>query len=142
MVANPSINTPVEDDSTVQKRRARKILDRHKARKREKQNWLPILQLCSEYVMSRKQGFSGEISPQPGQVQTEQIFDDTAANANSLMASSFIGALWPSGAKSFRINMPFDMEDEIEGGSEEIKHYYEWATKRMARYMDNPRAGL
>lgn len=130
------------DVGSLPKKRARKILERLKTMQKEKQNWLPIFQLCSEYVMSRKQGFTGEINIQPGQIQTEHIFDDTGPNANSLMASSIIGACWPSGAKSFIVRMPFDMEDELGGEPDEVRKYYEWVTKRMARFMDNPKAGF
>ncbi len=81
--------------------------------KKEKQNWLPLYQLCAEYVMSRKQGFTVERTP--GEIQTDHIFDDSAPNANSLMAASLIGAMWPNGAKSFRIGMPIGMEEDLGG---------------------------
>lgn len=120
--------------------RARKILDRFKAMKADKANWLNLYQDCAEYVMSRKQGFTGD-QPQ-GQIQTDHIFDDTAPKANSLMAASIIGALWPNGAKSFRIGMPMGLEEELGGETEEVKRYYQFVTQRMAEFMDNPKAGF
>jgi hypothetical protein len=120
--------------------RARKILDRFKSMKAEKQPWLNLWQLCAEYVMHRKQGFT-TIRAQ-AQIQTEHIFDDTAPKANTLMASSIIGALWPSGAKSFQIVMPDGLAEEIGDETEEVKQYYEFVTKQMAKYMDHPRSGF
>lgn len=90
--------------------------------------------------MSRKQGFTMD-RPQ-GVMQTDQIFDDTAPSANVLMAASLIGALWPSGAKTFRISMPYGMDEDLGGETEEVKQYYQFVTQRMAEYMDNPKAGL
>jgi len=120
--------------------RARRILDRFKEMKAEKQNWLPLFQLCAEYVHHRKQGFTTNITQ--GQPQTDQVFDDTAANANALMAASLIGALWPNGAKTFRISIPFGMEEELGEETEEVKDYYQFVTKQMATFMDNPKSGF
>jgi len=120
--------------------RARRIIDRHKEMKRDKNYWLYLFQLMGEYIMTRKQHFTTD--GQPGELQTEHLFDDTAVGANQLMAAAIIGAIWPNGAKSFRISMPFDMEDEIGEETEEVKDYYQWSTKRMASYMDNPKSGL
>jgi hypothetical protein len=129
------------------KHRARKILERYDEMKREKAQWLPLYQLIGQYVFTRKQHFTTTVVP--GQVQNAHVFDDTAIGANALMAASLIGAMWPNGAKSFRIGMPFGMQAEIEmatGGeqndTEEIKKYYEWTTKRMAAFMDNPKCGF
>lgn len=119
--------------------RARRIIERYLAMKTEKQNWLALYELCAEYVMSRKQGFT--TTPVKGGVQTENVFDDTAPNSNSLMAAALIGSMWPNGAKSFRIAMPFGMEVK-EGETDDVKKYYEFVTKRMAEYMDNPKCGL
>lgn len=121
-------------------RRARHILGRYKRMKSEKQPWLSLYQLCAEYIMSRKQAFTSE--PVQADLLTEHIFDDTAPNANSLMASTLIGAMWPNGGKSFRVAMPYGMEDELGGDTEEVKAFYEWVSRRMAAYMDNPKSGF
>lgn len=117
-------------------RRARHIIDRLAKMKLEKANWNNLYETCAEYVMMRKIGFNGQY-PQ-AHVQTSQVFDDTAPNANTLMAAALIGAMWPNGAKSFRLVKPTDMDEE----TEEVKQYYQWATRQMAGYMDNPKAGL
>jgi hypothetical protein len=121
-------------------KRARRILDRYKQMKAQKANWLNLYQTCAEYVMSRKQSFT--VDHLQGVPQTDQIFDDTAPNANSLMAAALIGALWPNGAKTFRISMPYGMEEELQGETEEIKRWYQNTTKRMAEFMDNPKSGF
>jgi hypothetical protein len=82
----------------MSKRRARNILERYATMKAEKATWLNLYQLCAEYVMTRKQAFTA--TPTPGEVQTEHVYDDTAPNANSLMAATLIGAMWPNGGKS------------------------------------------
>lgn len=120
--------------------RVRVILDRFKKMEAEKANFVNLWQLAAEYVMYRKQEFTGDKAE--GQILTDHIYDTTAIKALSIMASSFIGALWPNGAKSFRISMPHNLEEEIGGETEEIKQYYEFVTRQMVEYMDHPKAGL
>lgn len=120
--------------------RTRRILDRYKEMKREKDLWNHLYQLMGEYIMTRKQHFTTEGTP--GEIQNDNIFDDTAINANHLMASSLIGAMWPNGAKSFQIGMPLGMEEELGEETEEVKRYYQFVTRQMAEYMDNPKSGF
>lgn len=120
--------------------KAERVLDRLANFKAEKSNWLPRYQLCAEYIMANKQGFTNKKNP--GDPLTDQIYDDTAPNANALMTAALLGALWPNGAKSFRLGIPYGMEDELGGDTEECKDYYQWVTKTMASYMDNPKSGL
>lgn len=127
--------------SKLPKDRVQKIIERHQQMKAEKAPWLPIYELIGKYVMTRKQHFTSSVTP--GEMQNDNIFDDTAVRANQLMAASIIGAAWPNGAKSFQIDMPFNMEKELaEGEAEEVKDYYQTVTKVMANYMDSPKAGL
>lgn len=118
-------------------KRVQKILERHRKLKQEKQPWLDTYQKIGELVMSRKQSFTSERSN--GEFLTGQIFDSTAANANHLMASSLIGALWPNGPKSFQIEPPDGM-DEQAAGAEEVKQYFAKVTKIVAAAFDNPKA--
>lgn len=122
------------------KRRARCIIERLSVMKTEKQNWLNLYQLCAEYVMQRKQGFTAK--KQQGEKLTDHVFDDTAPSANALMASTLIGSMWPNGGKSFRIGMPFGMEEELGDEPEEVKQYYQFVSRTMAAYMDNPKSGF
>lgn len=130
------------EDSMVDKpsHRARAILERFKTMKTEKQPWHRLYQYCGEYVMTRKQNFEGKRAQ--ADILTDNIYDDTAPKANRRMAASLIGALWPNGAKSFRIEPPKEMLDEIGEETEEVKAYYEWVTRRMAEYIDNPKSGF
>lgn len=116
-----------------------RIVSRHKKLKAEKEPWLNTYRLIGEYVMSRKQNFNQEL--QQGQILTGQIFDGTAPRANQLMAASLLGALYPNGPRSFRIDPPDDMTPD-EKGSEELKRWYDKTSKRQASVMDNHRAGL
>lgn len=120
--------------------RARRIIERYKAMKTEKYNWNVLYEKLGEYVFQRKKHFTSE--PIPGEVLNEFVYDDTASNANHLLAASMLGALWPAGAKSFRIGMPKGLERELDGDTEEVKRYYQFVTDTMADYMDNPKAGL
>lgn len=120
--------------------RARRILDRFKDMKTEKNLWNTLYELMGQYIMTRKQHFQSEGTP--GEIQTDHLFDDTAPNANHLMASSLIGALWPNAGKSFQIGMPFGMEEELGDETEEIKQFYQRVTKRMAAILDNPKCGF
>lgn len=139
----PALENIAEADKLEQmpvKRRSRKIVERYNEMKREKAFWLNLWQLMGEYVMIRKQHFTSEGTP--GENEVSHLFDDTAVNANKLMAASLIGALWPNGAESFVIEMPFGMEEELGEETQEVRDYYDWATKRLAESMDNPKAGF
>ena len=121
------------------KSKVSRILERHKKLKAEKEPWINTYRLIGEYVMSRKQNFNQEL--QQGQILTGHIFDGTAPRANQLMAASLLGALYPNGPRSFRIDLPDDATDE-EKASEELKRWHDRASKRQAAVMDNHRAGL
>lgn len=118
--------------------RAKKIVERHKKLKAEKDPWLHAWQLICEYVMSRKQDFT--VKHSPGEFLTGKIFDGSAESAASLLTASLIGALWTNGAKTFRIEPPEHMADITK--TKEVKSYYETISKVMATAIDNPKAGF
>ena len=123
----------------VAETREQRILQRYDKLKADKMPWLDSWQLIGEYVMIRKQNFNTEFTP--GDFMTGKIFDGTAGYANHLMASSLIGALWPNGAKTFRIEPPDNMSQK-KAKSKEVKAYFAAVTKRMAAVMDNPKGGF
>jgi hypothetical protein len=132
----------LETDDVAQpiKRRSRRIIERYNAMKREKSFWLNLWQLMGEYIMIRKQNFNN--TQTPGESEVSHLFDDTAVNANAIMAAALIGALWPNGAQSFEITMPFGMAEELGDETQEVRDFYDRCTKRMAESMDNPKAGF
>lgn len=100
-----------------------------------KRLWLDHYQLIGEFIMTRKQSFT--TIHQPGEFLTRELFDNTAQFSNNQMASAILGAMWPNGARSIRINPPEGL-----GDTKEIKDYYNFVTKQMVRHMDDPKAGL
>lgn len=110
-------------------------LSRHKTLMSQKIVWNNHWQILSEFVMGRKLDFT--VSTLPGDFLVDDIYDSTAPRANELMASSLIGALWPNGAKSFKLRAPRDLTD-----SDENKNYYDRATTNLTEMMDSPKAGL
>lgn len=108
---------------------------RNKDLKRFKVNWNNHWQLVSEYVMTIKSDFTTTF--EPGEFLNEELFDSTAPRANNIMASSMVGALWPSGANSFRFRAPKEIPD-----NRETKKFYEDAHQELASAMDEPEAGL
>lgn len=126
---------------TVVKNRARRIIERFKTMQTEKAMWNTLYQLCGEYVMTRKQNFVGKKTP--GDLMVHHLYDDTAPSANSTLSASLIGSLWPNGAKSFQIVAPSGLEKEDLGDEPEaVKQYYEFVTRRMTEFMDNPKSGF
>ncbi|NLE06835.1 MAG: hypothetical protein GX638_18815 [Crenarchaeota archaeon] len=101
----------------------------------EKQLWYPMYQLIGEYVMERKQNF--QVSPQPGEFLTEQLFSSLAPTANQTMASSLLGNLWPNGARSIRLMRPRNIPD-----TKENKEYFEQATEIFTDILDDPYTGV
>jgi hypothetical protein len=119
--------------------RVQKVLERHRQLKTLKVPWLYTYQLIGEFVMTRKQDFTIHITP--GMFLTGKIFDSTAPNANHLMASALLGALWPNAGRSFDIQPPHSMAEE-DRHTKEVKEYYSRVTKTMVEVMDNPKCGL
>jgi len=115
--------------------KAQEIINRNREMKRRKETWNTHYQLIGEYIMLRKQQFQTEF--QPGAFLTDEIADSTAVYANEKMASSLLGALWPNGARTFRYVPAYDIED-----SEEVKKYFEKATRRAVDLLDDTKAGL
>lgn len=101
----------------------------------EKQLWLDHFQLIGEFIMTRKQSFTTVHTP--GEFLTRELFDNTAQYTNNQMASAILGAMWPNGARSIRINPPDGFSD-----TKEIRKYYAFVTKQLIKHMDNPKAGL
>lgn len=117
-----------------------RVLNRYKKMCEEKAPWLPLYQLLSEYILTRKGDFLSS-AQNPGAFMLGDLFDRTASQANHLFQSSMIGALWPNGGKSIQVEMPTilkgtDFEDD------ETKAFYEYATKIMIEKIDHPRAGF
>lgn len=95
-----------------------------------------IYELIARYVFSRKQGFNSD------NISTEfyihgDVFDSTAALANSQMTSSLVGALWKNGARTFRIVKPQTVAE-----STEVKEYYKEINRRIVKQIEHPRAGF
>lgn len=101
---------------------------------------MPVYQIISDYVMTRRQDFVSGHSD-VGAFLIENIYDRTASKSNRLFQSSMIGALWPNGSKSIQVEMPTllkgtDFEDD------ETKAFYEKVTKIMIEKIDHPKAGF
>lgn len=111
------------------------ILRRYEDLKRSKEYWNNHYQLIGEYVRLRKQNFN--TVQQAGEFLTDTIFDSTAPRMNETMASALIGALYPNGGRTIRINAPDEFPDTAE-----IRDYYQFVTKQVAKALDNPRAGF
>ncbi len=118
--------------------KVRKILERHKRLKTEKDPWLNTWQILSQFVRTLKQTFSTE--PAQGQFLTGKIFDGTAPKANNKMASSMQAMLFPSAKNSFRIGPPDDADDSLR--TKEVKDWYEYVTTVIQQTCDNEAGGL
>lgn len=112
-----------------------RVLRKYERLKQEKEPWLSHYQLIGQYIRHRKQNFTTEHGQ--GAFLTAEIFDTTASEANERFASALIGNIWPSGAKTIKIN-PADSVPN----SKAVKEYFEKVTKKLTGFMDEPRAGL
>lgn len=104
-------------------------------KKKEKELFYPIYQLCAEYGMTRKQDF--QTTMQPGEFQTDQLFSSVAPCAGRDMASSILGNLWPNGARSVVLERPRYIPEDAD-----TKKFYETATETFVDILDEPEAGL
>jgi len=112
------------------------ILSRFDVAHNVKNQWTSIWTDIARYIHMRKYNFNVK-NPAEGMVLNRQVFDSTAPKAMTSFVSAFLGALWPSGVKTFKLTRPFDIPE-----TEEVKDYYEWATAMLTRFMDRPEAGL
>lgn len=118
---------------------ASQYLARNKEMRRTYQMWAPLYQLLGEYVRTRKQHFTSV--GVEGEFLNEQVFDGTAGAASHLATSSMIGALWPNGSKSIKVEPPRILrKDALQ--TDEIKDWYEFVTETITDVMDHPEAGL
>ncbi len=115
--------------------RIKLLKDRYGKLFSEKQKWFPMYQLIGEYVLTRKQNF--QVSSQPGEFLTEQLYSCTAPNANQTLASALIGNLWPNGARSLKLERPRNIPD-----TKENKDYYDTITNTYTDIMDAPETGM
>ena len=113
------------------------ILDRYTEMQQEKAPWIPLYSLISEFVHIRKQDFISDDTPRGFIIESN--FDNTAAQSLYLMSSTFIGAMWPNGARSFRIDPPYSLRDNAD---EEVKDFYSRVTQTMAEVLDAPECGM
>lgn len=113
---------------------------RYETMKKEKSPWTSIYDVLARYILGRRNFMSGT-DQLPEDYFDAGVFDDTAQNSNHLMASSNVGALWPNGGMTFRIEAPPEMQNEVEE-TDEVKHYFQFVTKTIASIMDNPHNGF
>lgn len=128
-----------EPSKLEREERAQKVIARHEKMKTVKQPWLNTWQLVSEYVMTRKQNFTQDLTP--GEFLTGKLFDSTAVSSNHMMASSFIGQLYPNGGKTFQIKPPPSMSKKL-AESDDVKEFYNEVTRRVVRVFDNSKCGF
>ena len=112
-----------------------RVLRRYERLKQEKQPWLTHYQMIGQYIRHRKQNFTTQHSE--GDFLTQEIFDTTASEANERFGSALIGNIWPSGAKTIRINPAKGLPK-----NKVIKDYFSKVTEVLTAFMDEPKAAL
>lgn len=117
-----------------------RVRRRYEAMKRNKSPWIQVYETIARYVLGRR-NFMTQYELLPQDYFDSYLFDTTAISANHLLASSNVGALWPSGAKTFTIEILPEMVNEIQD-TEEVSNYFEFVTKTLANIMDNPKCGF
>lgn len=86
------------------------IKQRHELLKQEKQRWLPLYELLSQYCFLRKQYFTSDANTE-GPFLFNKTFDSTAIHAAQMMAASILGQIWPNPFESFEF-VPQVAQDE------------------------------
>jgi hypothetical protein len=93
-------------------------------------------ELIARYVLSRKQGFTTELTA--GDFVTHgDVYDDTAIRALNIMVSSLIGALWKNGARTFKLVKPAQIAD-----TKLVKDFYAEVNRRVVYHMEHQKAGF
>lgn len=115
-----------------------RIRNRYECMKKEKSQFLEVANTLARYVLGRKD-YIYEYETSGNNFFDPYIFDETAMNALQLMVSSLQGALWPNGAKSFKLILPNGLELQ---DTQEEKDYWDQVTIRLSQIMDNPKSGF
>ena len=104
----------------------------------DKTVWNNHYQYLGELMLTRKQNFTGDDTT-GGEFQNDLIFSNKPQSLAKVAASSLLGSLWPSSAKSFRYVAP-----DVDGlrSSTLVKNYFEKITKRTATILDSAKSGL
>jgi hypothetical protein len=101
----------------------------------EKRPWLVLYQAIAEIFFTRKMDFTRVIIP--GQFLQADVFDNTAQFALHLAASVFLSMLFPDAGRTFELRPVAELE-----GLPGVEEYFRWATKKVHRAMEQPKAGL
>lgn len=117
-----------------------RVRRRYEAMRRNKSPWIQIYDTIARYILGRR-NFMTQYELLPQDYFDSYLFDTTAISANHILASSNVGALWPSGAKTFTIEILPEMVDQI-NDTAEVESYFEFVTKTLANIMDNPKCGF
>ncbi len=115
--------------------KVKNTVERYRKLLAEKQNLNPLYSLVSEYVFNRKYNTHG--IPNAGIFADEDVYDNSAQRANSIMANVMVNNIWPNGPRTFAIGRTWDTPS-----TEEVNSYWEWANSQMYSVMDSTRAGL
>ncbi len=110
-------------------------LQRHKDLLTKKQRWLSLWQLVGEFVHSIKQSFT--VNLMPGDFLNRDLFDSTGRKSNRKASAALLGMLWHNGGKTIRLQPPSSLPR-----SKDITEFYNEITKRTAKAIDDPRAGM
>ena len=102
----------------------------------EQMFWRPQWQLVCEYIHQRRADFT--TSRQPGAFISSEIWNDDAVHMAETSASAFLGYMWASGAKSFKLSG----NDTVFGKDPEMKDFWNEATAMLQEEMDDQEAGL
>jgi hypothetical protein len=120
----------------MENKRVAEVLAEFKSVEARRKPWEAQWEDIAKWVFSRKQGFTESFSA--GDFYRHgDVYDSTAVRANNIMASSLLGSLWKSGARTFRIQRP-EYIRETAG----VKAYYTELNRRMVYHMEYPDAGL
>lgn len=117
-----------------------KVCRQYDSMKRNKSPWIQIYDYLARYILGRR-NFMTQMELLPQDYFDSYLFDTTAISANHTLASSLVGALWPSGGKSFVVDLVPEMVDQI-NDTDEVRAYFAYVTKTIANVMDNPKCGF
>lgn len=110
--------------------------EKRKVLKTRKDPWLFQYQILGKYIYTKKQQFSTQYG-EGVFLNDGMINDSTAVRANAAMSSAILGALWKSGAKTFRIRR----SDNIPNTDTNNKYYRE-KNAAITEAMESPKAGF
>lgn len=117
---------------------AETLVSRFQGLSRTREPWQPVWRELAEYVLPRKNSFTGNPGRSPAGNDAECVFDSTPTHALELLASALGGLLTNPALPWFDIRV----RDKARGDAAKVREFLQQARERMIALFNNEATGF